>query len=304
LRAKGFLDWRTDRAPVGLRKADDLYDQRLDAPVDREPRSLGQRFASWTRDTLGEYLAEKLNVVVADSTVGRHLRRLGWTLVRPALSIHSPDPSYVVKAAELALRKVRARQGEITLLFEDEHDLNVLPGVIRCWTRVGEQRKIPTPGTHRKRHVFGAVDFVKGALVTHIAERKNSQGCCELVEAIVERYCPGSVWNGPTVVLVVDNYVVHKSKVTRAVLAKYADRLEVFCLPTYSPKLNVIEWIWKYLRSKVTHTHRFASIEALVEAVGQFLMELAADPTKVLSMIGNLPNNQPDPIPSNLCSAG
>jgi hypothetical protein len=53
----------------------------------------------------------------------------------------------------------------------------------------------------------------------------------------------------------------------------------------------------------VTHNHLFASIEALVEAVGQFLMELAADPTKVLSIIGNLPNNQPDPIPSNLCSA-
>lgn len=241
-------------------------------------------------------------MVVADSTVGRHLRRLGWTLVRPALTINSPDPDYAAKAAELELLKARAKRGEIVLLFEDEHDLMLLPGVIRCWTRVGQQRKVFTPGTNRKRYVFGAVDFVGGCLVTHIAERKNSAGFCELVEAIVARYCPSSIWNGPKVVLVVDNYIIHKSKATQEVLAKYADRLEVFCLPTYSPKLNVIEWLWKYLRSKVTHNHLFASIEAVVEAVRQFLAELAADQSKVLSIIGNQAINQSNPTPSNLCS--
>jgi hypothetical protein len=274
----------------------------LDATVDQQPRCLGQHTSTWTRRSLQGYLAQRLKVTVAECTLGRHLRRLGWTLVRPALTVSSPDPAYAVKAAELAVLKAQARRGQITLLFVDEIDLNLLPGVWRCWTRVGEQRRVPTPGTNQKRYGFGAVHFSEGSLVTHLGDRKNSAGFCRLLEAIVACYCPGPVWEGPKVVLVVDNYIVHKSKITQQTLAKYADRLECFHLPTYSPKLNLIEWLWKYLRSKVTHNHLFTSIEELLTAVQQFLVDLAADRTLVLSIIGNQPNHQTHLTPKNLCS--
>lgn len=78
--------------PVGLPKADDLSDHVVEATVDQQPRSLGQRFSPWTRESLRTSLAEKLPVTVAASTVGRPVRRLGWTVVRPALTVRSPDP--------------------------------------------------------------------------------------------------------------------------------------------------------------------------------------------------------------------
>jgi hypothetical protein len=266
------------------------------------------RFSSWTRRSLAKRLASMLKIEVSDSTVGRHLCRLGWCLVRPALFVRSPDPNYSVKSAELELLKARAKQGEIVLLFEDEVDLNLLPGIIRCWTRRGEQRRVPTPGVNQKRYGFGAVHYTEGTLVTHFSEHKDSLGFCALIEAVVERFCPtgtaeiNAVYQGPKVVLVIDNYGIHKSRLSEATLAKYADRLEVFHLPTYSPKLNLIEFVWKHLRSVVTHNHLFGSIEALVEAARQFFADLAADPAKVLSIIGNPLNQHPQPIPNNLRS--
>lgn len=233
--------------------------------------------------------------------MGRHLRRLDWGLLRPVLSINSPDPQYEVKADELELLKERARRGEIILLFEDEVDINRLPGITRCWTRRGEQRKVLTPGSNQKRYGFGAVHFVDGSLVSYLGEHKDSAGFCHLVEAIVSRYCPGPVWDGPWVVLVADNYIIHKSKLSQETLGKYADRLEVFNLPTYSPKLNLIEWLWKYLRSKVTHNHFFASIEAMLDAIHQFFGDLAQNPDLVLSIIGAKPNAQPNNVPKDLC---
>jgi hypothetical protein len=68
------------------------------------------------------------------------------------------------------------------LLFEDEVDLHLLPGVIRCWTRRGQQCKVPTPGNNEKRYGFGAVNFKTGRLTRRIGERKNSYGFCALVE--------------------------------------------------------------------------------------------------------------------------
>jgi transposase len=269
--------------------------------VGTDPRDLDQPFSSWTRATLGRYLAERLKVTVSESTVGRHLRRLGWTLSRPVLSIRSPDPEYATKAAELELLKASAERGDITLLYEDEVDLNLLPGVSRCWTRVGEQRKVFTPGTNQKRYGFGAVDYTEGTIVTHLAERKNSVGFCQLIEQVVARYCPGPVHTGPKIVLVLDNYVIHKSKITQATLGRYADRLELFALPSYSPKLNVIERLWKYLRARVTHNHLFASIEELLSAVREFLHELTSDEARVLSIIGSHSIPKPAQVPENLC---
>ena len=198
--------------------------------------------------------------------------------------------------------KARARAGQIALLFEDEVDLNLLPGVIRCWTRVGEQRKVPTPGVNQKRYGFGTLDYVSGTLLTHFAEHKDGVGFSALIDAVVERYCSSDIGRDQKVVLVLDNYGVHRSKRSQAIFAKYADRLEVFHLPTYSPKLNLIELIWKQLRANVTHNHLFKSIDALLTAVRQFLGDLALNPTKTLSIIGNPPTKLPSPTPYHLCS--
>ncbi len=221
-------------------------------------------------------------------TIRKHLHRLKYHLIRPVLSINSPDPDYDTKVKRLEECQEQARKGELILLYEDEFDLNLLPGVTRCWTKVGKQRKVLTPGQNIKRYGFGAVNYLSGQLTYQISEHKNSVGFCQLIEQIVREYCPGEAYNGPKVVLVIDNYRIHFSKITQATLDKYADRLLLVPLPTYSPKLNVIELLWKFLRRKVTHNHLFPSITALIEAVDEFFRELLQKKETVLSIVGCL----------------
>jgi transposase len=66
-----------------------------------------------------------------------------------------------------------------------------------------------------------------------------------------------------------------------------SDITSVLPLPTYAPKLNVIELLWKYLRLKVTHNHLYESIDKVVEAVKEFFNRLDANLSQVLSVIGN-----------------
>jgi hypothetical protein len=95
---------------------------------------------------LAHDLLAKFQVQVSAEAVRKHLHRLQYHLIRPILSVNSLDPDYASKAQRLKDSQQQARQGELILLYEDEFDLNLLPGVIRCWTRQGYQRKIPTPG--------------------------------------------------------------------------------------------------------------------------------------------------------------
>lgn len=258
----------------------------LEQAIDQDPREAGHLFSIWTCGDLADYLVQRGHLRVAAETIRRHLWALGFRIVRPVLSISSPDPDYDAKVKHLAELKAEARSGKIILLYEDEVDLNLLPGIIGCWTRRGQQRRVPTPGQNQKRYGFGAVNFMTGQVTWLIGERKNSDHFCTLLEQVVEQYCPGDTWQGPKVVLVVDNYIIHRSKKTNALLARYADRLVAVALPTYSPKLNPIELLWKHLRRKVTHNHLFNSIAALIEAVEAFFARLSSHPAEVLAVIG------------------
>jgi len=254
--------------------------------ANQDPREAGHSFSVWTCHELAYHLAEQGHGQLAAETIRRHLRALGFRIVRPVLSVSSPDPDYDAKVARLEELRAQACRGEIILLYEDEVDLNLVPGIIGCWTPRGQQRRVPTPGHNEKRYGFGAVNILTGQITRLIGERKNSDHFCALVEHVIQQYCPGQRWTGPKVVLVVDNYIIHRSKKTNAVLARYADRLTVVALPTYSPKLNPVELLWKYLRRKVTHNHLFESVSMLIQAVEAFFLRLDSHPTEVLSVIG------------------
>ena len=278
--------WPTVHALGGHPKGDDAYRQTLQTTIETPPRERGQAFSTWVCAALASYLDQHGYALVSAETVRRHLQDLGYRVIRPVLRISSPDPDYHSKAAQVAAYQAQARRGEVTLLYEDEVDLHLLPGITGCWTRRGTQRKVATPGQNHKRYGFGAVNMVTGALTRRIEERKNSAGFCALVEQVVQQYCPGETWTGPKVVLVIDNYIIHRSKATQRVLERYADRVVVCPLPTYAPKLNVIELLWKHLRRKVTHNHLFESVAALTAAVDAFFTQLDQQPATVLSVIG------------------
>lgn len=278
--------------------------------MQKDPRDLGLPFSVWTCEELSRYEADQHDhVAVCAETVRRHLRNRDFRIVRPVQSIGSPDPEYEQKACQLQTYQDQARRGEIVLLYEDEVDLDLLPGVIGCWTRRGSQIKVRTPGQNEKRYGYGAVDYVSGRLVRRVEERKRSDGFCALVGQIAAEYpptCPESKKVGPDsqppctgrkVVLVLDNYIIHKSKQTQAMLDQHRSWLEVFYLPTYSPHLNPIEWLWRYLHRRVTHNHLFESVQDLLAAVEQFFAEMSKCPERVLSVIGATA------VPENLCGA-
>jgi putative transposase len=285
-RPKVYRDWRIALGLGGLPKVDSACEAELCAAVEQDPRAAGYPFSVWTCADLVRHLIRRGFASVSAETIRQHLHGLRYRLLRPVLSINSPDPDYAAKEQQLAHYREQARRREIILLYEDEVDLNLLPGVIGCWTKRGTQRRVPTPGQNVKRYGFGAVNLISGQLTFRINERKNSDGFCALLEQLIQDYCPGDSYDGPQLVLVVDNFIIHRSQKTSAVLARYADRLTVFALPTYSPQLNVIELLWKYLRRRVTHNHLFQSITELLAAVEDFIHTLSCQSKMVLSITG------------------
>lgn len=286
MKVKVYPAWRIALVLGVLPKVSGQCEAELKKLVEQEPREAGYSFSTWTCADLLRELIRKGFDVVSSETIRAHLHDLGYRVRRPVLSIASPDPDYKQKVKKLKRYQKQAKNGEILLYYQDEIDLNLLPGIMRCWTLQGVQRKIPTPGVNQKQYGFGAVNYVSGQMVHRIEARKNSAGFCAFIEQFMQTVTQAPGYHGQKIVLVVDNFIIHHSRKTQEFLEKYADQLLLFMLPTYSPWLNLIERLWRHLRRKVTHNHFFTCIAELVKAVCSFLETLNATPQLILSVIG------------------
>ncbi len=91
----------------------------------------------------------------------------------------------------------------------------------------------------------------------------------------------------PRVVLVIDKASWHRGACITAVLAA-CPHLELYPLPSYSPKLQVIERFWKVLRRRATHNRLFLTMAQLKQALRNSLCYYQTLKHRVLSVIQSL----------------
>jgi transposase len=88
------------------------------------------------------------------------------------------------------------------------------------------------------------------------------------------------------VVIVVDKASWHQGALSTQVLAAHP-QLELYPLPSYSPKLQVIERFWKLLRRRATHHRLFTTMAKLKQAVRSSLWYCQTLTHRLLTLIAS-----------------
>ena len=264
-------------SPGRPRRVTAPQERELDQTLAREPRALGKNFSNWTAPNL----KVQLHWTVHPVTVWRYMRRLQWRWRRPVPRVASPDQRYRAKARYLRRLRAQARRGEIHLYYADEMDVALLPTISGRWMRQGQQLQVNTPGQNAKQYVFGAVNYVTGTLVWWAWPNKNNVGFRHLLQQVVAHHAQTRV----KIVMVVDNFRIHKAQLVQRWLRAHRTHLRLYFLPTYSPRLNPIERVWRHFRRNVTDNFYFGTLARLMTAVKTFLTELARSPALILSII-------------------
>ena len=63
-----------------------------------------------------------------------------------------------------------------------------------------------------------------------------------------------------TIVMILDNTRIHHAKLLKSFLKKHEDMLQMEFLPEYIPKLNLLEGLWKRMKSAVINNVFFPSL--------------------------------------------
>jgi transposase len=261
---EGLYDRRHDN---GQAKVDERFLMHLGALLFQTPPEFGWERPTWTRELLALEMERRGFPRVAVCTMGRALAAIGARLGRPKPIVLCPwrrrrRQRVLRRLAELAA----AASPDEPVFYADEVDVHLNPKIGPDWMPHGFQRRVITPGKNEKRYIAGALDATTGKLTTVIGARKTSALFCQLVWRLVQE--------NPTarrIHIILDNYIIHSSKITRRCVAEFKGRVVLHFLAPYCPDHNRIERVWLDLHANVTRNHQCRTMEELMLHVAAFL---------------------------------
>jgi len=149
----------------------------------------------------------------------------------------------------------------------------------KTWFLRGKQRIIPTTGKHRGVKLLATVDYETGRIVWQEDEHYTAETFLAFLHKVLKAYPTGKV------VLVLDNARIHHAKLLRPFLEEQKNRLELVYLPPYSPQLNIVEGLWKWLKSHVINNVFYSTVTEIRLRVGQFMDEIMKHPLAIIDRL-------------------
>lgn len=261
----GLYDRREDNGTV---KLDEGYLSLLYDLVDDCPQDYGYPRTTWTRELLAKLMHELTGTEVHPATMSRALKLNKARRGRPRPRVRCPWPK---RDKQLRLAAIRAVVGNLpaeeAAVYLDEVDVHLNPKIGLDWMNRGTQKQVLTPGTNQKRYVCGAMDARTGLLTWVKGGRKDSLLFVAMLRKLPEAYPQAKVIH-----VVLDNYRVHTSRISKAAVAELGGRVVLHFLPPYCPDDNRIERVWLDLHANVTRNHRCGDMDELMRQVVAYLV--------------------------------
>ena len=152
--------------------------------------------------------------------------------------------------------------GLIDLYFADETGITLQPYVPYGWQKKGSPMRIMCRTKSKRLNLFGLMSLNNRLSVYH---SEHSLTGTFIVDSISD--FAGKDRSKP-VVIVLDNGPIHRCQAVYDRLDEWENR-EVYLhfLPTYSPHLNPIETLWRFIKCRWLHKAHYGSWSRLKKAV-------------------------------------
>jgi transposase len=133
------------------------------------------------------------------------------------------------------------------------------------WFLKGKQRIIKTTGKHRGVKLLATLNYETGDILWKEDEQYTAETFLDFLQLVLNAYPTGKI------VIVLDNARIHHANLLQPFLDENKDRLELVFLPPYSPELNLVEGLWKWLKADVINNVFYHTVAEIRENVTLFM---------------------------------
>lgn len=149
----------------------------------------------------------------------------------------------------------------------------------KTWFLKGKQRIIPTYGKREGVKLLGVLNYETGHVYCVEEEKYDAEIFLNFLKNIIEVYPNGKI------VMILDNARIHHAKLLQPFLEEQKDRLELVFLPPYSPKLNLIEGLWGWLKSEIINNVFYKDARKIKLAVRKFISFINQDLERIIDRL-------------------
>ena len=197
------------------------------------------------------------------------LHRLGYsyklTTAVPCLADAAKQTAFLTDT--LAPLLAQAEAGEAVVYFADAAHPTHNTRATHVWTQTGKERPLLTVSGRERVNLNAALNaHCPTQVLLDETDCVNAQRTQRLYEQLLTAHPEGPVY------VICDNARYYKNKTLTAWLDK--KRLGQVFLPPYSPNLNLMERLWKFLRQQISNTSFFRTKGQFKTAVLDFFDRL------------------------------
>jgi len=246
--------------------------------TDRTPDQVKLPFVLWTRQAVATLVQERFGVRVSLMTIGRWLKRWGFTPQKPVRPAWEQNPKEVEHWLKTRYPKVRreAKAEGAQIHWGDEMGLRSDHQAGTTYGRKGRTPVIPGTGQRWRCNMISTVTN-QGTLRFMVFKRRfRTEVFIEFLQRLVRSA-------GRKVYLIVDKHPVHKSAEAKRWLDKHKGQIRMILLPTYSPDLNPDEFLNNDVKANAVGRCRPASRREMIAGVRTYLRSTQKHPGIVKS---------------------
>ncbi len=236
----------------------------------------------WTLKKIRGWLKRTWRCAVSRSALRTLLKQKGlsWKKCQKVLKKSNPQKRAAF-VEEFRVLFAQMCQEEVLLIYVDEAHVHRDLAVGYTWAPQNHPAWRPSdcPPLSDRLNWYGAYDFARGQCFIWQQGNCNKETTVHFLHHLAE-------WLGDVslpVVLIWDGAPWHRAQIVQA--AAHQLGLTLLPLPGYSPDLNPIEGLWKWLRQEVTQHHCYATMRELFLACQAFVQRINQSPEQVISRL-------------------
>lgn len=246
--------------------------------TDRCPDQLKLPFALWTREAVQQLIAARFDIHVSVWTVGRYLRRMGFTPQKPLRRAYEQNPKAVAHWLKVQYPRIRrqawAEGAEIH--WGDEMGLRSDHQTGRTYGRRGETPVIEGTGQRFRCNLISTVTN-RGTLRFMVFRKSFTTPIfLEFLERLVRDL-------RRKVFLIMDRHPVHQAAGVQRWLKEHSEKIRMFFLPAHSPELNPDELLNNDVKSNAVGRERARNLPELESNTRRYLRSTQRQPEIVRS---------------------
>lgn len=252
---------------------------KQDRPYDHQLPGYG-----WTLKKLQRWVQEQLERQVSRTSLRTLLKQAGlsWKKCKKVLSKANPKQRAEF-VAQFQNWFEQIQLGKLRLIYIDEAHLHQDMALGYRWSVVGEVDWVPShcPPLKNRLNWYGAYDFSNGQCLLWHQENCNSETTVAFLHHLAQQWPhqPNQqtliIWDGAS--------WHSRADIVRATAEDLGFML--IQLPSYSPDLNPIEGLWKWMREELTQHHCYKYLYLLERACFDFIDRINLDPEAIITRL-------------------